>query len=237
VRFAAVLREPWLPAAERAESLGFDAVWIDQSEAPAPLVVAASVASRTRGVRLLACVDAGPHPVALAEEAIMADLASNGRLVLVVRGDEPGLLAETVDVLHLAFAPRPFRHEGVRWRIPAGLPEHDVVGDRLRVTPAPAQLELPVWVAGAAGAEVAAARGMTFAAAEDERSPEDPRPGRRVRRYRAADVERLRAEWPDLAILDVPDAELVTVATHIRPRLQLDALPPGLEDYWEASLP
>jgi alkanesulfonate monooxygenase SsuD/methylene tetrahydromethanopterin reductase-like flavin-dependent oxidoreductase (luciferase family) len=218
MRLAAVVRE--LEEARRAEALGFDAVWLDERDLGAPLVVAAAVAAQTTGLRLIACVDAGPHPVTLAEEAIVADLASNGRLVLVVRSDDAELLGETVEVLQLAFAARPFRHDGPRWRIPAGLPEHEALGERLRVTPAPAQLQLPVWTAGGAGAEVAATRGVAMP---------------RVRHYDNADVERLRADEPDIAVLDT--ADLAHVAAHVRPRVQLDALPDGLEGDWDANLP
>jgi alkanesulfonate monooxygenase SsuD/methylene tetrahydromethanopterin reductase-like flavin-dependent oxidoreductase (luciferase family) len=218
MRFAAVLRE--FGEARRAEALGFDAVWLDERDLGAPLVVAAAVAAQTTGLRLIACVDAGPHPVTLVEETIVADLASNGRIVLVVRSDDAELLGETVAVLQLAFASRPFRHDGPRWRIPADLPEHDRLGERLRVTPAPAQLQLPVWTAGAAGAVVAAARGITMP---------------RVARYGDVDVERLRADEPDLAVLDT--ADLAWVASHVRPRVQLDALPDGLEGDWDATLP
>ena len=105
---------------------------------------------------------AGPHPVALAEEAAVADLATGGRLVLVVGGDDEALLAETVDLLFLSLAARPFSHDGPRWRVPARLPEHDHVEERVRVTPAPAQLELPVWVSGRAGRAVAVSRGIPF---------------------------------------------------------------------------
>ncbi|MCW3004548.1 MAG: hypothetical protein JWQ20_3846 [Conexibacter sp.] len=242
MRFGVVLQAPWADEAARAEALGFDLVWLDERDVPAPLVVAAGIAPRTRGVRLAVCVDGGPHPVALAEDAITADLASGGRLVLVVRGDDEDLLAETVDVLHLAFAARPFRHDGVHWRIPAGLPEHDVDGTRLRVSPAPAQLELPVWTAGPAGAAVARDRGIAHVAGHGEPLQAGGLRARRPKRY-ATDgdprylVDTLRGEdAPDLAVLDVTGAnraeQLRVIATQLRPRVQLDALPPGLEAYW-----
>ena len=233
MKLAAVLRDPWLGSAQRAEALGFDAVWIDEREVGAPLVVAAGAAAATRGVRLLACVDAGPHPVTLAEEAIVADLVSGGRLVLVVRSEDENLLTETIDVVRLALRPRPFRHDGHRWRIPARLPEHNVRGTLLRVTPAPAQLELPVWVTGPAGEVVARKLGVTHVGSGEGPMPDGPGP--RVRRYDGADLTRLRADMPDLAVLDIPDAQLSDIATRIRPRLQLDALPPGLDEHWERA--
>lgn len=220
--------------AQQAERLGFDAVWIDERVVPAPLVLAASLAPSTRGLRIVACVEAGPHPVALAEEAAVADLASNGRLILVVRSDDGDLLAETVDVLRLAWRPRPFRHEGPRWRIPAGLPEHELDSPKIRVTPAPAQLELPVWTTGAAGPDVARSRGLAFVA--DDVTPLDPQDARplRVRRYDQVDLERLRHDAPDLAVLDIDPAAWPDLAHRARPRLQLPAVPPGLEAHWDA---
>jgi alkanesulfonate monooxygenase SsuD/methylene tetrahydromethanopterin reductase-like flavin-dependent oxidoreductase (luciferase family) len=162
MRLGVVLRAPWAADAARAEELGFDLGWIDERVAPAPLVAAASIAPATGGLRVVASLAAGPHPVTLAEEAAVADLTLGGRLVLALHADEELLLAETVELLHQAFAARPFRHAGPRWTVPEQRPEHQGVPDRVRITPAPAQLELPIWLGGAAAAAVSARHGESL---------------------------------------------------------------------------
>jgi alkanesulfonate monooxygenase SsuD/methylene tetrahydromethanopterin reductase-like flavin-dependent oxidoreductase (luciferase family) len=234
VRIGVVLPEP--VAAVEAEALGFDLAWIDEQATPAPLVAAGWLAPRTSGIRIAAEVSAGPHPVALAEEAAVADLATGGRLVLAVRGDDEELLGETVDLLLLALAARPFVHDGTRWRVPARLPEHEHVEERLRVTPAPAQLELPVWVTGAAGRAVAESRAVPFAGREAPGTASGRvRPAIRVLESVDPDavVERLldeRDAWGlDTVVLEAPRRLWPQLAGEVRARLQLDRTPEGLE--------
>lgn len=157
-----------------AESAGFDLVWLPQGAGAlsAPVVCAAALAAHTTGVRVAVQAEAGVNPVYLAEEAAVADLCLGGRLVFAVGATAPDLLGETVDVLLAATAARPFRHAGPRFRIPAGLPENEVNrAERVRVTPAPAALELPIWLTGPHAAEVAIARCLTFVGATTD-SPE-----------------------------------------------------------------
>jgi predicted transcriptional regulator len=60
-----------------------------------------------------------------------------------------------------ALASHPFRHPGPLWPVPANLPENLwSIEERVRVTPSPAQFELPLWVAGWAGRSAAARRGV-----------------------------------------------------------------------------
>ncbi len=265
MRLGLVLRRPWADDLALAEELGFDLAWIAEQEAHASLVVAAGVAARTSGIRIVAEVEAGPHPVALAEEAAVADLATAGRLTLALRSDDEELLSETVEVLFQAFAARPFAHEGPRWRVPARFPEHEHAEDRVRVTPPPAQLEPSVWLAGAAGPAVARAACLSFvgdgldrAADWDAIRGELGLAAERLRRPAVvsvpdeADAPTLvgqllaaREEWGlDVAVLDLdaalsPEqrrAALADVARSVRPRLQLDRLPAGLDDTWRDSL-
>jgi alkanesulfonate monooxygenase SsuD/methylene tetrahydromethanopterin reductase-like flavin-dependent oxidoreductase (luciferase family) len=270
MRLGVVLAAPWLRDAARLDALGYDLAWISEAEAPAPLVVAGALAPVTRGLRIAACVRAGAHPVAVAEDAAAADLVLGGRLVLALEGDEAPLLTETFEVLQLAFAARPFAHTGARWRIPARLPEHVGIPPRLRVTPTPAQLELPVWLAGPAAPLAAETCLTTFLAdsglqAAAEAWSRLERLGglgahrlRRVLRFAVTvseqgtvDVAELVGElrahrdaWGlDVAILALPamlprparERALEEVARFVRPRLQLEALPPGLEDSWNVD--
>jgi alkanesulfonate monooxygenase SsuD/methylene tetrahydromethanopterin reductase-like flavin-dependent oxidoreductase (luciferase family) len=233
VRFGVVLQEPWVADAILAEELGFDLVWIAH---PAALVAAAALAPATSGIRVVASVEAGPNPVAIAEEAAVADLALNGRLVLALRSDDEPLLRESVELLLHAFAARPFRHEGERWRAPARLPEHEHAEERLRVTPAPAQLEPTIWLHGDAAPAVGRENGLAFVGGGAGLRPR--RPGL----FTQPDVDtllRAQAEWGmDVAILEVPaegrEQTLRRIAYEIRPRVQIDRLPAGLERHWDA---
>ncbi len=199
-----------------AEESGFDVVWLAQSEAiPSPAVTAAALASMTSSIRIGIELQAGVNPVYLAEEAAVADLCLGGRLVLALMSDDAGRQGETADVLLAALAARPFRHEGVRWQIPANL-DANVVNreERVRVTPAPAQLELPLWLSGPHAAHLARERCLTYIGAADESTDVlDPRvaahrgpaqPGRQIgcAGWRCATVE-----------LPVTDEELVRTAS------------------------
>jgi alkanesulfonate monooxygenase SsuD/methylene tetrahydromethanopterin reductase-like flavin-dependent oxidoreductase (luciferase family) len=152
--------------ASEAEDAGFDLVWLAESATiPSPAVSAAALAPHTATIRVGAAVEAGVNPVYLAEEAAVADLTLGGRLVLALGAGDAGLLGETADVLLAATAARPFRHEGEQFRIPANLAQNEVnCEERVRVTPATAQLELPIWLTGPHAADVAVERCLSFVA-------------------------------------------------------------------------
>jgi putative FMN-dependent luciferase-like monooxygenase len=76
---------------ERAEAAGYDSVWVAQHHfheaeggLPSPLVFLAHVAARTERVRLGTAIITLPmeDPVRVAEDAVVADLLSGGRLEL-----------------------------------------------------------------------------------------------------------------------------------------------------------
>jgi probable F420-dependent oxidoreductase len=93
---------PLLQLAERAESLGFDSIWIGDSliDRPRhePLVMLAGVAARTKRVSLGTGVllPALRNPVQLAQQAATLDQISEGRLILGIgiSPDLPGIHAE-----------------------------------------------------------------------------------------------------------------------------------------------
>lgn len=74
------------------ESLGFDGAWVpehhgaDDGYAPSPLVALASIAARTKTMKLGSAVAIAPlyHPVRFAEDCAVLDILSNGRLEMAV---------------------------------------------------------------------------------------------------------------------------------------------------------
>jgi alkanesulfonate monooxygenase SsuD/methylene tetrahydromethanopterin reductase-like flavin-dependent oxidoreductase (luciferase family) len=135
--------------AVRADAAGLAAVLLpDAPGGAAP--VAAAVAAVTRDVRILVPVLLGSeHPVTLAEEIAVVDQISGGRVIAVV--DSTSLtgeqLAEDLALLRASLSGRAFAHTGVRWSVPSGR-TLSTPPERLAVTPPPAQLDLPVWIAG-----------------------------------------------------------------------------------------
>lgn len=112
--------------ARAARTSALDGILLRQTNSqPAPLVTAAALAGRVADLVLAVEVDVGDrHPFELAEEYAVVDLAAGGRLVLVAR-PAPGAVSdygEALDLIRTALAPRPFRFEGRRWTVPAGLP-------------------------------------------------------------------------------------------------------------------
>lgn len=154
-----------------AEDHGFDSAWVaerhfaEDGYCPAPAVAAAAIAARTTAIRIGILGILGlVHPLYVAEDAAVVDNASNGRVVFGAMNATPAEMAgygvtpdeydarfaESVEVLLKAWAPNPFRHAGRFWRIPANLPEHGeaAAAQKLTSSPKPAQLELPMWLAG-----------------------------------------------------------------------------------------
>jgi alkanesulfonate monooxygenase SsuD/methylene tetrahydromethanopterin reductase-like flavin-dependent oxidoreductase (luciferase family) len=155
--------------AREAESAGIALGWLDaDGDSVNSLLTAAALSAQTTYLRLAAAVRVGGHPLGIAEAASVADNSSNGRLILVLEGTgDDGLLDETAEVLVAAVSSRPFRHDGVRWRIPANLPENDLPQKRVIVTPLFVQSTLPLWLRGPSAAAVARARGLGYVAEGD----------------------------------------------------------------------
>ena len=137
---AELLRE--LAAETRAaQDAGFDAVLLPEfhqargaGAVVSPLLVLAHLAAHAPGIRVGTAVLAGPlhHPVRLAEDAIMLDHLTGGRLVLglgighqevdfaafgVPHARRAQVLDEVLDVLDASFSGEPFVHEGPEFRI------------------------------------------------------------------------------------------------------------------------
>jgi hypothetical protein len=275
MRFGWLAEAPTPALAAELEGLGYDMIWIDEGNGGSATAAAAGLAPATQGLRVGVTVElGGVHPIEVAEELAVADLCLGGRLVVAARpaaGVEEARFAEALDLLLECGGAHPFRHAGPAWPTPAGL-EQNVwnVEQRVRVGPAPAQLELPVWVDGAAGRPAAVERGLgvvfeadtpttSMAAWFESSTAAHPHLWRRARRAArwsppvaagrldlaaaVADlVARQRAAAIDVAIVCAPSgidrrSVMAAVAADVRPRVQLDRLPPGLDDHWSAEQP
>lgn len=248
-------------SATAAHAAGLDGVLVTEWAAlPGVLVSAAAVAARVDEVLVAAEVELGArHPVEIAEEAAVTDLASGGRLVLVARpaASAPERYAESLDVIRHALAARPFRFEGAHWRVPANLPQNVHQPEQLvRVTPAPAQPRLEIW-GGGGGRETALERALGHLADVDDdpvelahawaRAEAAPAaigaPRARKERWLGADdlLGRLRhgraTFGQDWACVAAPSEAAPEIASLVRPRVQLDRLTPGLEEFWDEERP
>jgi alkanesulfonate monooxygenase SsuD/methylene tetrahydromethanopterin reductase-like flavin-dependent oxidoreductase (luciferase family) len=146
-----------------AEDQGFAMVTLsehhgaDDGYCPSPLVFAAAVAGRTRSVRILVAALVLPlyDPIRLAEDLAVLDLASGGRVDLVIgagyraeelamfgrqMGERMALVEEGIAVLRAAWSGEEFEYRG----------------RRVKVTPRPARPQGPALLMG--GATPAAAR-------------------------------------------------------------------------------
>jgi hypothetical protein len=204
------------------EDRGIEVAWLEEGPRTGPpLITAAALGTVTRYLRLVACVRAGEHPLAIAEAATVADNCSNGRLALVLAGDDA--LEESLAAVKAALSARPFRHAGPRWTIPANRPENDGATERIVVTPPSVQLELPVWT-GVAPDPLETGPDGSFDA--------------------DALVARLRTSEQGLAVLRLPEtlsldariAAIAQLATFVSPRVVQMPLPDGLEAYWSDEL-
>lgn len=245
--------------ARAVESAGLDLVWVPDggSTTTSAVALAAAVAARTDHVRIAVDVPLGDHhPLHAAEEVAVLDLVSAGRVVVVARAAEgcpPGRVEEALAVARAAWRARPFRHEGPTWTVPANLPANSVnIEDRIRVTPSPAQLVVPVWLQGmdelAARLDLPAVHdlGWPMGTAPTAEGPasSSPTPGLLRLPSGRPDVHALTSRLRgarrrlglDLVVVDPVDgpgqvADLL--AGRVRGALQLDRLPDGVEAEWD----
>jgi hypothetical protein len=150
-----------VPAARLAEAHGLFGVLVRPDRPGTEMTRAAEVAVATRDTRVIGWLPLGSeHPVTLAEEAAVLDNIAAGRVMLVAdTGDlDAGAAGEDLLLLRRCWSGRPIRHQGPRWRVPAG--RHDDVPAAISVTPKPAQVDIPVWLAGPAATDVAGSTGL-----------------------------------------------------------------------------
>lgn len=143
-----------------ADTEGIGAIWVTEHHGfadgylPAPLTFCAAIAARTRRARIGTAVVVSPlvPPPALAEQAAVVDILSDGRLEL---GLGAGWRAAEFTAFGADYASR---YQALEHAVRA-LPR---LWDSGRVTPAPLQRPLPVWV-GARGPRGARLAGRTGA--------------------------------------------------------------------------
>ncbi len=123
-----------------AEQAGFDSVLLTEFHQArggalvSPMLVGASLLAGTRRIRFGTAVLATPlhHPVRLAEDVVMLDHLTRGRVILglgighqhpdfaLYGVDRTERVADTEEAIHIvreAFTARPFQHRGRRWNI------------------------------------------------------------------------------------------------------------------------
>jgi hypothetical protein len=166
--------------------------------------------------------------VVIAERAAVCDLLLGGRLVVALsveagRPDAGERLAETAAIIRLAHRARPFRFDGHHWQVPGDLPGNEDRPKMVRVTPTPAQLRVPLLgVDGAPRYEVVGLD-ASFDVAQVAADLLVARDGRGV----------------EIAVFDPQGSSrerrsaMVAVTRRLRPRVQMEGLPPGLAEYWD----
>jgi probable F420-dependent oxidoreductase len=171
-----------------AERLGFDSAWVSEHHGssdgylPSQLALLSAFAAVTERIELGTGVILAPlhDPLRLAEDAVVVDHLSGGRLVLGLgngwreeefrmfgspRAERGARTEETVEVLRRAFTGRRFSFEGRTLRY-----------DRVRITPRPARSEgIPIVLGGYDRRAVLRAGRLADGYVTDESGPEEVR--------------------------------------------------------------
>ncbi len=142
--------------AAQAETHGLFAGLVRGRAEGEEMIAAAYAAAASESLRIVVQVTLGSeHPVTLAEELAVLDNISNGRIVLLAHTGRLGVdeAEEDLDVLRRAWAGRPLRHRGMRWKIPAAI-QGQAGPNAVSVAPKPAQVDIPTWLTGPAAIQL-----------------------------------------------------------------------------------
>ena len=165
--------------AAQALASSFDSFWVEEARAEGAgggLAAAALVAQATP-IRVGAVLDAGLyHPLFVAEDIAVADLACQGRVEVLLRMSAGGAerygtpvsrpwLEEHLGVLAAALSGAHIQWNGQHLRVPARLDANRPVPERLALNPTPAQPVVPVWVEAGEPWVADIARGLGFGVA------------------------------------------------------------------------
>jgi luciferase-like monooxygenase len=132
--------------AHAAVAASFDAVWVaeDRAHGVGGAVAAAAMLAQLVPIRVGAVIDFGSyHPLYAAEDIAVADVASGGRIEVLLRGgtgEQIGLLVDALSGAHIRFEGDP--------RVPARLEENQPAPSSLALNPRPAQPAVPMWIEG-----------------------------------------------------------------------------------------
>jgi alkanesulfonate monooxygenase SsuD/methylene tetrahydromethanopterin reductase-like flavin-dependent oxidoreductase (luciferase family) len=140
-------RAELMSLAQAATAASFDAVWVaeDRAAGAGGGLAAAAMLAQLVPVRVGAVIDFGSyHPLYAAEDIAVADLASGGRIEVVLRGgteEQVRLLLDALSGAHLRF-------DGAEIRVPGRLEANQPSPQSLALNPRPAQPAVPIWIEG-----------------------------------------------------------------------------------------
>ncbi len=141
-----------------ADQMGFDSAWLSEHHfledgyCPSLLLTAAAIAAKTKNIRIGTGVLLMPlhDPIRVAEDAAVADLISDGRIILGIglgyRQEEfdgfgrtlkqrRGRMEESIEILTKSWADDAFSLDGKHYQL-----------DNVNVTPKPVQQPIPIWI-------------------------------------------------------------------------------------------
>lgn len=150
--------------AANAVGSSFDAVWVAESRADGVGggLAAAAMLGQLVPIRVGAALDAGLyHPLYLAEDIAIADLASQGRIEVLLRlttgassrygsSTEQTWFEEQLQVLAAALSGAHIQWSGEHLHVPARIGANQPAPERLALNPRPAQPSVPIWIESSA---------------------------------------------------------------------------------------
>jgi alkanesulfonate monooxygenase SsuD/methylene tetrahydromethanopterin reductase-like flavin-dependent oxidoreductase (luciferase family) len=145
ISLADTSREQLAELSRAAVAASFDSLWVSESRARSVGggLAAAAMLAQLVAIRVGAVVDfGGYHPLYAAEDIAVADITSQGRLEVLLRGgsdEQLRLLVDAIGGAHLQF-------EGEQLRVPARLDANQPAPSKLALNPRPAQPAVPLWV-------------------------------------------------------------------------------------------
>ena len=174
--------------AEESVASSFDSVWVAESRerGVGGGLAAAAMLAQAVPIRVGAAVDVGSyHPLYLAEDIAVADLASQGRIEVLLR-ITPGWVDEHLRLLAAALSGAHLRWRGEHLQVPGGIEANQPSPQRLALNPRPAQAVVPIWIEAAEAWMERSAREIGFGVAERWRE--------------GGTVPRAAGRWPGMAL-------------------------------------